>query len=211
MKRVDSTWFLYHWVKSDPHTRSVPVDYETAFSVFMKILWDSFLKHGDLIKTGGSPCICFTESPEYFMHSDKSKYQPFGFKFLKQRIFQLGGRAAIYAPDYEKNLIHESMMWRYMRHDPLSISERTPYGVDFTWEREWRLPVPELEVSEALKIIVPDASFVDRVILETENWLNQSANFMHQYTDGYYYEPHPDVMEYVMSVRRKLSTPEIFS
>lgn len=98
-----------------------------------------------------------------------------------------------------------------MRHDPLSITERTPYGVDFTWEREWRLPLPEIDVDESIKIIVPDCSFIERIFSETENWLIQNANYMHQCTDGYCYEPHPDVMDYVTRIRSKLTTPEIFN
>jgi len=111
MKRVDSTHYLYHWVKADPHMKRIDLDYENAYTTFLKILDFNYLKHGDTIKTGGERCICFTESPEYFMHRDKSKYQPFGFKYSKRDIFELGGRAVIYAPDYERPLIHESMMW----------------------------------------------------------------------------------------------------
>lgn len=209
MKRIDNTAFLYHWVKAEPYTRNQTEDYDSAYKTFMQILSDTLLKNGDLYKTNGCPCICFTESPEYFMHSDKSKYQPFGFKFLKRYIFELGGRAVIYAPDYEKHLIHDDLMWRYMRHDPLAYSERTPYGVDFTWEREWRLPDTSLEVMNSMSIIVPNEAYVQRFHDDTEQWLNDNASYIFaMYGD---YEPHPQYVEYIETLRELLITPEQFS
>ncbi|EMB4649821.1 hypothetical protein [Klebsiella aerogenes] len=210
MKRIDSTSYLYHWVKSEPHSKSERVDYENAYKVFLEILNCGYLKHGEVIKTGYMPCICFTESPEYFMHRDTSKYQPFGFKFHKSKIFELGGRAVIYTPDYERELIHADMQWRYMRHDPFAISNRTPYGVDFTWEREWRLPEPEIDLSEGLKIIVPNEEFFNRTIDETNKWVNNSS-----------WENSPDwgstpglpdegLSRYVDFIQQKLILPEVF-
>jgi hypothetical protein len=208
MKRIDSTSYLYHWVKAEPHTRLQENDYENAYEVFLKILSDTYIKHGDTYKTNGEMCICFTESPEYFMHRDKSKYQPFGFKFYKKRIFGFGGRAVIYTPEYEKELIHESMMWRYMRHDPLATGQQTPYGVDFTWEREWRLPDPEIAVLEAINIIVPNHEYMQRVHYDTEEMLQVSAQEMHAYYG--HYAPHPEFKEYIDTVRRMLIIPEQF-
>ncbi|ENZ8839144.1 hypothetical protein LNM76_25290 [Klebsiella pneumoniae] len=208
MKRVDSTHYLYHWVKADPHMKIRDLDYENAYHTFLQILDFNYLKHGDTIKTGGERCICFTESPEYFMHRDKSKYQPFGFKYYKRDIFALGGRAVIYAPDYERPLIHESMMWRYMRHDPLAFSDRTPFGVDFTWEREWRLPEPELSIIDAISIIVPNHDYIQRVYKDTQIWLDNNARIMEQECD--YPAPHPDYLEYIEIIRSKLITPEQF-
>jgi hypothetical protein len=210
MKRIDSTHYLYHWVKAEPHTQDKRVDYEYAFNVFIKILSDGMLIHGDTIKTGGDRCICFTESPEYFSHRDRSKYQPFGLKFHKTDIFELGGRAVIYTPDYEKALIHSSLMWRYMRHDPLAISDRTPYGVDFTWEREWRLPSPEILISGARAIIVPDQEFYERTILITDSWIQKSADeyaLMMGLSYGY---PDPYLENYVHSLHNLLRLPEKF-
>lgn len=208
MKRIDSTYYLYHWVKSDPYLMNQNSDYENAYVTFMKILHDTYLKHGDTYKTNGEYCICFTESPEYFMHSDKSKYQPFGFKFLKKQIFGLGGRAVIYAPDYERDLLPESILWRYMRHDPFAITDRTPYGVDFTWEREWRIPEPELAVLDATSIIVPDREYIERINIDTEYWLNENAKYMH--ANYGHYAPHPDYEDYIDTIRRMLIVPEVF-
>ncbi len=33
--------------------------------------------------------ICFTESPEYFSEWDQSRYQPFGFKFVKKEFMSM--------------------------------------------------------------------------------------------------------------------------
>lgn len=208
MKRIDSTSYLYHWVKAEPHYRWQEVDYENAYQVFLKILSDTYIKHGDKYKTNGEMCICFTESPEYFMHKDKSKYQPFGLKFYKKKVFGFGGRAVIYTPEYEKEFIHESMMWRYMRHDPSATSPQTPYGVDFTWEREWRLPEPEIAVLEAINIIVPNEEYIQRVHDDTELMLHQSAQDMHAHYG--YYAPESEFENYIDTIRRMLIIPEQF-
>lgn len=210
MKRIDSTNYLYHWIKSQPYQKRQSLDYESAYKVFVIILWDEILKHGDPVKTGGEPCICFTESPEYFMHRDKSKYQPFGFKYSKKKIFERGGRAVVYSPDYEKNLMDSSMLWRYMRHDPLAITDRTPYGVDFTWEREWRLPSVEIEVLESLKIIVPNQEYFDLASSEMEDWVHASAQENGLWMGNSYGYPDPAIASYVESIQRLLSLPEEF-
>ncbi|QDK20844.1 hypothetical protein ES815_22030 [Leclercia adecarboxylata] len=210
MKRIDSTHYLYHWVKAEPHLRIRRKDFENAFKIFLQILSDGYIKHGDVVKTGGERCVCFTESPEYFSHRDKSKYQPFGFKFHKKDIFKMGGRAVIYTPDHERDLIHETMLWRYMRHDPLAISNRTPYGVDFTWEREWRLPEPELGILEGLAIIVPNEEFYQRVIDITDEWVEESAAYYALTMGGAYGYPDPGLSRYVDTIQKLLSLPEIF-
>ncbi|HGM5053251.1 TPA: hypothetical protein ACKP2K_000701 [Serratia marcescens] len=207
-KRIDSTKFVYHWIKAEPHYKDQMVDYESAFNVLIDVIRSGLLKHGDLFKTGGEPCICFTESPEYFMHKDRSKYQPFGFKYYKDFIFRRGGRTVIYSPEEERTLLHEDLAWRYMLHDPITTSKERPFGVDFTWEREWRLPYPELSIMDARSIIVPNQSFVDRIFEITDDWLNDSANYVYAMTDGYYDTPDPKDEEYIDDIRNLLTTPD---
>jgi hypothetical protein len=50
----------------------------------------------------------------------------------KKGVFDLGGRPVIYLPDNEGTWIPDSEKWRHVRFE---------FGsVDFTHEREWRLP-----------------------------------------------------------------------
>jgi len=207
-KRIDSTRFIYHWIKAEPFERMQENDYETAFEVLLKIIYDGAVKSGEPFKTGYKSCICFTESPEYFMHSDRSKYQPFGVKYLKDYVFSLGGRTVIYMPSKEKNLLHDELLWRYMLHDPISTSDERPFGVDFTWEREWRLPAEELSILDAYSIIVPDSNYIDRIIKITDRWLDENAHEEYIRSHGRHEDPDPGFQDYIDDIRSMLSTPD---
>lgn len=207
-KRIDSTRFIYHWIKAEPFERIKETDYETAFDVLLNVIRDGAVKSGEPYKTGYKSCICFTESPEYFMHSDKSKYQPFGVKYLKDYVFSQGGRTVIYMPSGEKNLLPDELLWRYMLHDPIATSAERPFGVDFTWEREWRLPVEELSILDAYSIIVPDSSYIDRIIKITDRWLDDNAHEEYIRSHGHFEDPDPGFQNYIDEIRSMLATPD---
>jgi hypothetical protein len=55
----------------------------------------------------------------------------------------------IYQPDSDFALLPEQLGWRHVRFDLTSEPV-----VDFTWEREWRIPCDQLPFSEAEAVIV---------------------------------------------------------
>lgn len=147
-KRGDSSTFLYHWIKSNLSSSALLEEkYQDAFNTLLSILNVYALKSGRVLGVPfGHSCICFTESPASFMSNDNSKYQPFGLEFNKNDIYSLGGEHVIYCSEEEARKLPQEMRWKWMRHEPLSRTDKTPYGVDFTWEREVRLPLDELEL-----------------------------------------------------------------
>ncbi len=89
--------------------------------------------------------VCFTEmplleairqSPTLDMHS-YGRLSDYGIGFKKDWVFGKGGRPVIYGLASEKHKLPTDMRWR---HCDLDLA----MGIDFTWQREWRVPVAEL-------------------------------------------------------------------
>lgn len=149
---------------------------EEAFSIFRRILSHQQLLAGSNMIKGQYRCVCFTEAPVASvagalpMHWNHGRYSPFGFMFEKEWLFQLGARPVIYQSDEEFDLLPESHRWRHVRYQPRSDAS----GVDFTWEREWRLPAEALKFDPwSVTLVVPDQSWCDRLILahnQEEDW-----------------------------------------
>lgn len=140
-KRGDSSVFVYHWIKSttSPHV-SLQEKYEEAFTTLLLILDNWVLKSGRALgQKYGHSCICFTETPVWFMADDKSKYQPFGFEFYKNDIYKIGGEKVIYCSEEDAKTLPQEHIWKWVRHEPLIRTEQAPYGIDFSWEREVRI------------------------------------------------------------------------
>lgn len=108
---------------------------------------------------GGYKCICFTESPiakfPYVFSSREFPYAPLGVMIDKVWLYEKGGRPVIYQADEEYNLLDESQRYRHKQYNPLK-------GVDFTWEREWRIHADELLLdSSVTTLIVPNRKWVE--------------------------------------------------
>jgi len=85
--------------------------------------------------------------------------------FPKKWIFQQGGRPVIYQTDQEFHSLPETFRWRHVRYEP---QDNPP--IDFTWEREWRMPCSFLELRpEIASIIALDSSWAQRLIDEHEH------------------------------------------
>lgn len=123
---------------------------------------------------GNTPVICFTEMPlpafiasVNYRKTQKEKISVYGLIFNKKELFQLGARKVIYGlscgndcnivSDEKgnkylegKNAIPEKELYRYVPYQPFDDSFEN--GVDFTHEREWRLPLiiddPAIEEDE---------------------------------------------------------------
>jgi hypothetical protein len=83
---------------------------------------------------GHQRAVCFSELPlsnaRYFVES--GRYSFYGIATSKRAAFDLGARPVIYIPDEEGAWIPQDQKWRQVRFE---------LGrVDFTHEREWRLP-----------------------------------------------------------------------
>lgn len=201
-KRNDYSGFLYHWIKANPFMKDNNRDYDAAFEVLIKIINDGVIRAGITIEIGGHECICFTESTKYTINEDTSKYQPFGFQLSKRSVFSAGGRPVIYSPIADKQLIDESIHWRFMPFDLDAKSEKAPYGIDFTWEREWRLNEPELPLDDVERIYVPNEQYKKLLIDRTNDIVHNTIS--EDPSDYYYGYPHPGVEEYIDSIHDRI-------
>jgi len=169
VSRDDMSGSLIHFTKG-----ATAKDDEGAFFHLLNIINEGVLRGGNgggFIK-GGYICVCFTEAPlasvrQGFVNSSNfSRYSPFGVMLDKKWAFARGGRPVIYEPDGEYEQLPESHRWRHVRYDP-TVIDRT---IDFTWEREWRIPHCKLEFGpQDAVLIVPSRDWADRLALECQD------------------------------------------
>lgn len=129
---------------------------------------ENILAEGRLIGSnayirGGHRCICFTEAPigevvSLFKLAElaaegglRPKYEPFGVAVTKNWLFSRGGRPVIYQRDAEYETLPDSIRYRHVRYNPIA-------GVDFTWEREWRICAEELRLDPKHTLVVVPSS-----------------------------------------------------
>jgi NADH:ubiquinone oxidoreductase subunit len=160
--RPDICQHLVHFTKA--------TEAESAYTVLRRILSEGRLIGGSRFVRGGSRCVCFSEAPlgaieRGLINGDGfTRYSPFGLQFSKEWVFGLGGRPVIYGPEAEYSQIPESLRWRHVR------LELGPEHVDFTWEREWRLPSDSLKFShQDISVVLPDDESRAQLIREIES------------------------------------------
>ena len=167
--RRDVGNLLFHFTRMPDSKIEIKTDkYERhlgshAYSVLEKILSDGHLLGSSKNIRGGFKCICFTESPISEIASlfalvsiaesehEKTRYEPYGIAVKKEWLFKQGGRPVIYQPESEFQLLPDELKYRHVRYEP---SE----GIDFSWEREWRINTDTLmlDPKETL-VVVPDS------------------------------------------------------
>ena len=93
------------------------------------------------------------------MLADKaSRYQPFGVMLDKAWLFAQGGRPVIYQSADEYEGLPPALHYRHVRYEPSNAIDKV---VDFTWEREWRIPGDLVLPPEKVTVVVPSRQFVD--------------------------------------------------
>lgn len=131
--RSDLSKYLFHFTKGEN-----PID------IIRSITEDKKLKSS----TG---VICFTEQPlimcsemlAYMQRFPKPMYQPYGIGFKRDLMFRLGARPVIYSTAQEGSMLPPQFQWRFLELDPDAY--------DFSWMREWRLPMSEFDFSNLSK------------------------------------------------------------
>lgn len=158
--RTDMSYFLIHFTQGDD---------EVAFQNLKSIISSKRISADNRLIRGGHMVSCFTETPLDCIReiggikneTGHTKYAPYGVMFSKKDVYQRGGRPIIYSESDHYDLLHPTLQWRFMRYEPTFEKYK---GVDFSWEREWRIPgnfefsnirywvvVPSIEVGEKLK------------------------------------------------------------
>jgi len=130
---------------------------QAAAEAFLSIVQDRAIRGGTGCIKGRFHCVCFSEAPVSKLcqilanpSAHGMRYRPFGIMLEKCWLFEKGGRPVIYQADTEYDLLHDSQKFRHVRYEPND-------GVDFTWEREWRVCTEKVELdSKAMSLVVPN-------------------------------------------------------
>jgi len=115
--------------------------------------------------------VCLTEMPitEAIRQSailDESSYNRFsdyGIGFRKRWIASKGGLPVVYQPNDLRSELGHNSQWRHCEMD-------FEKGIDFSWQREWRVPVATLTfaASDDLLLVVRTAEEAFQIV--NENW-----------------------------------------
>ena len=130
-------------------------------------LLTKILHEGKLLGTSGwtygEPCVCFTEAPIQEFNSvfslveiassknQRPRYEPYGIAVPKDFLFSRGGRPVIYDHPSAFDDFPTSQRYRFVPHDPKQ-------GIDFTWEREWRIRAEEVVLDPKQTLVVVPTS-----------------------------------------------------
>lgn len=135
---------------------------EEAAERFLSIVKEKVLRGGTGEIRGGFNCVCFTEAPIGKLSQILAapsvhgmRYAPLGVMVDKLRLFRVGGRPVIYQPDAEYDLLHEPQRYRHKQYEP-------DRGIDFSWEREWRIHTKEFHINpEEVTLVVPNRPWAE--------------------------------------------------
>ena len=93
-------------------------------------------------ETTSEKVVCFTEMPlqevksmlPVLRENDYTRFSSYGIGFCKKYVFRKKGLPVIYQPRKFLDELPDSLKWRHVN---LFMAEE--FGVDFTWQREWRI------------------------------------------------------------------------
>ena len=172
-ERTDITGSLVHL------TKGVTIDdinYEPV-EVLLRILSEQCLK-GSTTATGfiigNIPAVCFQDAPIssisqncHYEHklreqnNSKIRYEAYGIRFPKEYVYQRDGRPVIYdKKDEAKKYLNEDQWWRIVNFYLYNHN----YIIDWTHEREWRVPNYFIFETSYAQIILPNNQEYKRFI-----------------------------------------------
>lgn len=184
--RADLTLFLTHLTRAksylDDNWQGVQ---KTALDVLMEILESGSILGSDAFVVGDTKAACFQDTPIYSLgqmfYQEKQfreeaahkagkeplppeqntdyRYTLYGISFTREYIWKKGGRPVFYEKSEEaKNMLAKDQWWRIV---DLDWSHPTDGLVDWTHEREWRVPGScfSFDLGEAM-VILPNWSAV---------------------------------------------------
>lgn len=136
-QRSDQSNYLAHFTKGDD-----------AYDSLISILETKVISAG-VLPWAGKQAVCFTECPWPSLLQHSHRYSPYGIGFNKAFIFGAGGGPVYYVrvDHYEKQSWAEHVkvfvtpFWPVYRPKKLRTTDKL-HGktVDYSHEREWRVP-----------------------------------------------------------------------
>ena len=146
--RKDITSFVFHFVR-----RQDPLEALRA------ILKEGYIR-GGVYPPGSDSVVCFTEAPLAEVIRQNGILEAHGYDrlslwgigFKKDQVFGQGGLPVIYQPRTLYERLPPELRWRHVDFDP-------GHGIDFTWQREWRVQTEQFALAEVETIlVVPDVT-----------------------------------------------------
>jgi hypothetical protein len=136
---------------------------QEAAANFVSILREGKLRGSNGLIRGGFNCVCFSEAPLGVLTqalasppADGIRYAPFGVIVSKTWLFQNGGRPVVYQAHDEYDVLPDALKFRHVRYEPHR-------GIDYTWEREWRVRTDTLALEPAeTTFVVPTRGWEHR-------------------------------------------------
>ncbi len=168
-ERTDLTTGLVHLSKGNENCN--------VLEVIIKILNDKKIL-GSTTESGficgNIPAVCLQDTPLYSLSQnvyyeqklrkekkDKVRYLGWGILISKKNVYKRGGRPVIYDKTSEaKAYLPHNQWWRIVNYD----LNNTDFIIDWTHEREWRVPnCLNFELKE-ITLIVPNNIAMKKVI-----------------------------------------------
>lgn len=197
--RRDIGNMLFHFTRK-PESDKVEIKHNLGYSsmpasasaVLEKILKEGNLKGGSKWYNGNT-CISFFDTPIQELFSiftlniiatnekERPRYEPYGLGINKKWLFSKGCRPVIYDHPSGFDSLSDEEKYRFMKYDPTN-------GIDFTWEREWRIKTDHLRLDpKETLVIVPTAEEAFEIVyqfseVEPDCWDESGPS-------GYYHNP----------------------
>ena len=146
-RRMDLSPYLFTFLRDD-HPQETLHEVLTTGKLMSK--------DNDFICFTDAPITCYLPTLEYFEEwknkGRRAMFSMYGIGICRDWLIKtLGARPVIYGDDSEKELLHESLQWRFLTLDVENY--------DFSWLREWRIPQKEINLfsipKEHIIVIVP--------------------------------------------------------
>ena len=112
-----------------------------ALDNLASILRDGIIRGSSRMIAGRQPTVCMFDAPlaelsRLLNRLNRRRYQPFGVALEKHYAFAMGARPVIYIPLAEaRRILPDGELWRVVAID---LGRDPP--IDWTFEREWRVP-----------------------------------------------------------------------
>ena len=168
--RRDFGNLLFHFTRA-PTERLIEVVFDNGSKMTMSGSTNAVLRkilyEGQLMGTSrwsyGQNCVCFTEAPIQEFNSifslieiaaseqERPRYEPYGIGVSKTWLFAKGGRPVVYEHPDNFASFPEKEKYRFVPYSPEK-------GVDFTWEREWRIRTNYLALDPHETLVVVPSS-----------------------------------------------------
>lgn len=154
MPRPDQSYYLAHFTKDgknydfDNHPDNPTVDQMSALERLISILEQRKIMASNVPWTNRT-AVCFTECPWGSLLRHAENYSPYGLGFSKRLVYSRHGNPVIYAnPDLFHSQGWSEKAYTYVtpfvpHYAPDNVKGRHPFRgkiVDYTHEREWRVP-----------------------------------------------------------------------